>query len=210
MTEASTGYRTQEQVLFDLAKAYPFSPEALEKNRDGKLAKDQHKKYIGRCARPATMALISALAPILFWTSITAGKAQVSFMDALPIFFNNLIHLSQFVEAQGRWSAIVTVGTTAVFLILAAITASKISLPLYFDLLDKKVEVQEGRLIAREDQTLRANGRDPIEKYYFNFKTHSWEVSLAAYRALETGSTYRLYLLPRSNLLVSLEPKLTR
>lgn len=210
MTQESTGYRTQEQILFDLAKAFGFSPEALEANREGKLSKDQHKRFIGRCARPATMALISALAPILFWTAITAGKAQVSFLDAVPIYLNSVVHVSQLVETQGKWGAFVTIGSTALFLILGAIMASRVSLPLYFDLLEKKVEVQEGRLISREDQTLRGNGRDPIEKYYFNFKTHSWEVNLASFRALETGSTYRMYLLPRSNLLVALEPKVSR
>ena len=32
-------------------------------------------------------------------------------------------------------------------------------------------------------------------------------VSLAAYRALEAGSLYIVYLLPRSEVLVSIEPK---
>ncbi|HYL72986.1 MAG TPA: hypothetical protein VEU96_02220 [Bryobacteraceae bacterium] len=208
-TEAS-GFRSKEQVLIDLAQAFPFSPEALEANRQGKLAKEQFKKYIGRCSRPATMAVVCFLAPLVFWTAITAGKLQVSFDEAFPVFLSNLVHVSQLAASQGKWGAFVTLTTTIVFLGLAFFMASRISIPLYFDLLDRKVTTQEARLIAHEDQVLRENGRDPIEKYYFGVKGRYYEVNLGSYRALESGSVYLLYLLPRSDLLVSLEPKISR
>jgi hypothetical protein len=209
MIEA-TEYRSKDQVLFDLAKAFPFSADALETNRQGKLARDQFKKYIGRCTRPAIMAVVCFLAPLLFWTGITATKQQVSFVAAFPIFLSNLTHLGQLAASQGKWSAFFTIGTTIAFLGLAGFMVSRISLLLYFDLLDRNVTFKEGRLVAREEQTLRDNGRDPIEKYYFGLKTQRYEVNLASYRALDNGSVYLLYLLPRSDLLISLEPKLTR
>jgi hypothetical protein len=62
--------------------------------------------------------------------------------------------------------------------------------------------------VAREDQTLRPNGRDPVEKFFFVLKNDYYQVNLPAYRALENGSMYILYVLPRSNVLVSIEPKL--
>jgi hypothetical protein len=79
---------------------------------------------------------------------------------------------------------------------------------LYFDLLDRKVEAREGRVVASEEQINRPNGRDPIEKYFFSLRYLNMPVSLAAYRALEAGSLYIVYLLPRSELLVSIEPKM--
>lgn len=207
MIEEATGYRSKEQVLGDLAKAFPFTPNALEANRQGKLAKEQFKQFIGRCARPAIMAAVCALAPILFWTGITAGKQQVSFDAALPIFLGNLLNVGELVASQGKWGAFATLGTTVAFLGLAAFLASRVSLLLYFDLLERRVVMKKGRVIAREEQTLRQNGRDPIEEYYFSFRTERYAVNLASYRALENGSIYLLYLLPRSNVLVSLEPK---
>lgn len=209
MISDATGFRSKEQVLIDLSKAFPFSPEALEVNRQGKLAKEQFKKYIGRCSRPATMALVCFLAPLIFWTAITAGKQQISFDAAFPMFLNNLVHVGELAAAQGKWTAFVTLGTTIAFLGLAFFMASRISIPLYFDLLDRKVTMQEARLVAHDDQTMRENGRDPIEKYYFGVKGRYYEVNLASYRALDSGSVYLLYLLPRSDLLVSLEPKIS-
>ena len=85
--------------------------------------------------------------------------------------------------------------------------ASRVPLTLYFDLLDSKVEAREGRVVAREEQINRPNGRDPIEKYFFSLRYLNMPVSLAAYRALEAGSIYIVYLLPRSERLASIEPK---
>lgn len=210
MIEDAVGYRSKEQVLIDLANAFPFSPEALEANRAGKLAKDQFKKYIGSCTRPATMAAVSALAPILFWTGIIATKEQVSFVAAFPMFLGHLIQISEFAATYGKWGAFCTIASTLLFFGLAAFLASRVSLPLYFDLLDRSVVSEEGRLVAREEQLMRENGRDPVEKYYFGLKGRYYPVNLASYRALESGSIYILYLLPRSGQLVSLEPKITR
>ena len=47
-----------------------------------------------------------------------------------------------------------------------------------------------------------------MEKYYFDVKSERYDVNYAAYRALETGSTYILYVLPRSGVLVAMEPKI--
>lgn len=210
MIDEATGYRSKEQVLYDLAKSFPFSPEALEANRQGKLAKEQFKRYIGRCTRPSTMALACLLGPVLFWSGMTKTRMQITFDAAVPEYLSNLVHVNQLIELTGKWGAFAELGSTLLFFGLAAFLFSRVSLALYFDLLDRKVVSEEGRLIAREDQTMRDNGRDPIEKYYFSLKSKYYEVNLAAYRALESGSTYKLYLLPRSGVLVSLEPKVGR
>jgi hypothetical protein len=57
---------------------------------------------------------------------------------------------------------------------------------------------------------MRPNGRDPIEVYYFDSKNNRYDVNHACYKALENGSTYLMYVLPRSGVLVSMEPKITR
>jgi hypothetical protein len=209
MIEDAIGYRNKDQVLFDLAKAFPFSPESLEANRQGQLSMEQFKKLISRCWRPAAIAAVCALAPLLFWTGRTASKQQVSFGDALGIFLSSLVHIGQMTAAHGKFGAFVTLVSTLGLLVYAAYTASRIPMALYFDLLDRKVISKEGRLVTREENILRGNGRDPIERYYFGMKSHYYEVNLGSFRAIENGSVYLIYLLPRSDVLVSLEPKLT-
>jgi len=206
LTNAPT-YRTKEDVLLDLAKALHFSPQALEDNRKGKLSSDQFSGLIGRFAIPFFLTILFAVAPFLCWGAITSSSQQVPFSAGLQIFLGQLSHLGDLADSQGKFAVIYRVGSLLLCLGLAALTGARVSFGLYFDLLEGSVRVIEGRVVAREDQTMRANGRDPIEKYFFDVKTERYPVNLAAYRAIENGATYLLYLLPRSGQLVAIEPK---
>jgi hypothetical protein len=204
----ASAFRTKEQVLFDLSNAMGFSPESLEANRLGRLSGEQFKKFIGCCLNPAGIAIVSAIAPFLLWVALTGMREHVSFTAALGIFVGQLLHLSEMAEAKGKISTLVTVGTVLGGLGFAAYNLMRFSPGMYFDLLAREVVAREGRVIAREEQTLRPNGRDPIEKYYFDSKNNRYDVNHACYKALENGSTYLMYVLPRSGVLVSMEPKI--
>ncbi|HXA65177.1 MAG TPA: hypothetical protein VNV82_08500 [Bryobacteraceae bacterium] len=203
----STTYRGKEQVLLELAKALNFSPASLEANRKGKLAGDQFMALFGKFATPTFMTVLFAAAPFVIWGVLTGEKQQASFSAGLQIFLGQIMHIGELADDQGKFAVVTRVGSLLVSLGLAALFASRVSMGLYFDLLERAVVVKEGRITAREDQTIRPNGRDPIEKYYFDLKTDRFPVNLAAYRAIENGSVYLLYVLPRSRQLVAIEPK---
>jgi hypothetical protein len=203
----STTFRDKEQVLLELSKALNFSPNSLEANRKGRLSGEQFTGLMGKFATPAFLTVLFAAAPFLIWGTLTAGKQQASFSAGLQIFLGQLMHIGELADDQGKFAVITRVGSLLVSLGLAALFASRVSIGLYFDLLERSVVAKEGRIIAREEQTIRPNGRDPIEKYYFDLKTDRFPVNLAAYRAIETGSVYLLYVLPRSRQLVAMEPK---
>jgi hypothetical protein len=206
--EHATIFRSKEQVLFDLSKALHFSPESLEENRKGRLSTEQAKRLAAGCARPAILTFIFALAPFAVWTWITAGRQQISFPAAFPVLITQLTHVNDLFEAQGKIGGGIMLGSILIGLVLALLMSMRVSVRLYFDLIDRKVTVREGRVVAREEQVNRPNGRDPIEKYFFSLRYLTMPVNLAAYRALEAGSIYLVYLLPRSELLVSIEPKM--
>lgn len=210
MSSDGTAFRSKEQVLIDLSKALGFSPESLEANRKGRLSPEQFKQHIGRCISPFGMAICFAVLPILFWTALTGMNEHVSFSAALDIFIGKLLHIGQMLEAQGKLSTLATVASVLGGLGFAAYNLLKFSPAMYFDLLAREVVTREGRVLARDEQTMRPNGRDPIEKYFFDVKTDRYDVNLAAYRALESGAMYLIYVLPRSGVLISLEPKVTR
>ena len=180
---------------------------ALESNRKGKLAGDQFTGLIGKCATPAFLTVLFAAAPFLIWGVLTAGQQQASFVGGVQLFIEQITHIGDLADSQGKFAVITRVGSLLVGLGLAVLFATRVSIGLYFDLLERSVVVKEGRIIAREEQTIRPNGRDPIEKYYFDIKTDRFQVNLAAFRAVENGSVYLLYLLPRSRELVAIEPK---
>jgi hypothetical protein len=206
--EDATIFRNKQQVLRDLSQALHFSPETLEENRKGRISKEQAKQLSGRCFPPAIMTLVLVFAPFITWTWITAGRQGLSFDSALPALFKELTHVNDLFEAHGKMGGVLMLGSIVISLAMAAFMASRVPLQLYFDLLDRKVEAREGRVVAREEQINRPNGRDPIEKYFFSLRYLNMPVSFAAYRALEAGSVYIVYLLPRSETLASIEPKL--
>ncbi len=207
MSENTSAFRSKEQVLEDLSKALHFCEDSLIRNREGRIAAEQIKWLAVRCIKPAVLASLLLFVPLFMWISMTAAQQQVSFISAAPIFFDELTHFGQCAEAHGKIGAILRLGTVVIGLGLGFFFAARFPFALYFDLLDGTVFCRDGRIIAREEQTMRQNGRDPVEKYFFDLKGDRFQVSLAAYRAIENGGFYTLYLLPRSQVLVSLEPK---
>jgi hypothetical protein len=207
VVEDSLTYRTKEQVLYDLSKALCFSPDSLLANRAGKVSSEQIKLLLPQFLRPAILTAIFAAAPFLVWTWIKSSSDQLPFDAAFPVLLKELVHVHDLFENHGRMGALIMLGSILVSLAVAVLMASRVPVMLYLDLLDGKVEVNEGRVVAREEQVLRPNGRDPIEKYFFTLRYLKIPVNLAAYRALEAGSMYLVYLLPRSETLVSIEPK---
>jgi hypothetical protein len=206
--EDATTYRSKEKVLHDLSKALKFSPESLDANRKGELSKDQTKQLAIRCGKAAGLTLLFAVAPFVLWTRIISGSQQLSFDAALPVLITELTHVKDLFEAHGTIGGVIMLGSILISLGVAILLAFRFPLALYFDLLGRTVSTQEGRVVAREETINRPNGRDPIEKYFFCLRYLTMPVNLAAYRALEAGSIYLVYLLPRSELLVSIEPKL--
>jgi len=209
VTEPTPIFRNQEQVLYDLSKALHFSPETLGTNRKGRLASEQIKRLAIRCIRPALLTSIFLFLPLFLWTALTSAREQVPLLSAAPMLFKDLLHLSDSIEAHGKFGALFRLGSILAGLGIGICMLSRFPFALYFDLLDGTVSTREGRIVAREEQTLRSNGRDPIEKYFFDIKTERFDVNAAAYRAIDPGAVYLIYLLPRSQVLVSLEPKVS-
>lgn len=208
MVEDAAIFRTKEQVLIDLSKALGFSPSSLTENRKGRLSNQQLRRLAGRCLKPGLLTMVFAVAPLLVWTSITANVEQLPFTDAFLALLNELAHVNDLFESHGKLGALIMLGSILISLGLAILMAWRFPFLLYLDLLDGKVEMREGRVVAREEQMNRPNGRDPIEKYFFCLRHLTVRVNLAAYRAIENGSIYFVYLLPRSETLVALEPKM--
>jgi hypothetical protein len=205
--DAST-FRSKEQVLLDLSKGLHFSPESLEANRNGKLSKEQVKLLAPRCIQPALLTLFFLIVPISIWTWVTAGRQQISFKAAFPALLAELTHVECLLDTHGKLGGGFMLLSIIASLGMAIFMVFRLPLSLYFDLLDRKVEAREGRVVAREETINRPNGRDPIETYFFSLRYLNMPVSLAAYRAIENGSIYIIYLAPRSETLVAMEPKM--
>ncbi len=206
--EDATTFRSKATVLGELSKALQFSPESLEANRKGQLSGEQVKKLAGQYLPPVFFTWLFAVAPFGVWIYITSTRQHLSSLAALPVFMHEITHVNDLFDAEGKMGGVIMFGSILISLAIAIIMAFRVSLAACADILDRKVSVQEGRVIAREETVNRPNGRDPIEKYFFCLRYLTMPVNLAAYRAIEPGSIYLVYLLPRSQLLVAIEPKM--
>ena len=166
MIQDATMYRSKEQVLYDLSQALHFSPDSLEANRKGQISQEQIKKFAIRCVSPASLTFAFALAPFLLWISALSSGQQISFGAALPVLTHELTHVKDLFENHGKKGGVIMLGSIVISLGIAAFMAMRVPLALYFDLLDRKVKTQEGRVVAREEQINRPNGRDPIESTF--------------------------------------------
>lgn len=207
MSRKTDRWRTKEQVLLDLADALHFSANSLERNRNGRLGPEQLQSAALRLLRPVGTAAAYAFAPVLVWTLLAMLSGHEDFSTAWNSVRTTALHPKELFQDHGWLTCLVIIGATIASIGMGAHHAASISFALFFDLVERAVIVKEGRIEGREDQTFRKSGRDPLEHYFFDLKTERFTVNRAAFLALDSGAAYYVYLLPRSRILVALEPK---
>jgi hypothetical protein len=201
-------WRSKEQILRDLAKAFHFSVGSLEANRRGKLSGTQIQVTLIELARPLVFAAGCILAPLSVWTIIAVLNGHGRPPDAFAYVLNAMLSPSDLWNDLGAFKTVIGGLVTLAGVGVALLFLSRFSMALYFDIIERGVLIREGRVESSEHQTLRKNGKDPEESYYFHFKSEKFLVSRAAYLALDAGAAYYLYVLPRSRRIVAVEPKI--
>lgn len=207
-TAASEQWRSKEQILRDLAKAFNFSANSLEANRQGKLAGDQIRSAFLEVVRPLIFAAGCVLAPLSVWTVIGMLNGRGSSSESFAYVLTSIMSPADPWRELGAFKTIVAAIATIGGVVGGALFASRFSMALYFDLLDHTVMIREGRVESSEHEVLRKSGKDPLERYYFHYKSEKFPVSRKAFLALDCGAAYYIYFLPRSRRLVAVEPKI--
>jgi hypothetical protein len=206
MAKAVESWRTKEQVLIDLAKALHFSADALEQNRKGHLAVEQWQRLFVHFLRPVLITAAYIVGPFGIWALVGCLGGQ-GLGQSLDHVFSVAIQPKLLFEEHGWFVSGFILAVTLGGFVMGLRKASRISMGLYFDLIERKVIIKEGRVEGREEQVFRTEGRDPIESYFFDLKTERFEVPSEAVQALDNGAAYCVYVLPRSRVLVAIEPK---
>jgi len=209
MAKVPDSWRTREQVLLDLCNALHFSPDSLEQNRKGNLSAEQWQRLFICFLRPVLMGAAFILGPFVVWTLIGVLSGSDSLGGSLHYVFSAAFQPRLVLEYHGWFVSGVIVLATLGGIGFGIYKASRVSMALYFDLIERKVIIKEGRVESREDQVFRSGARDPIESFFFHLKTDKFEVNSAAVQALDNGAAYYVYLLPRSRTLVAIEPRMS-
>jgi hypothetical protein len=174
---------TTQPYLAVLARANHFNLDALAANRQGQLYAAQRKAQIHNLALVAlSLGLVSAPFGVLIffaWRTYLAGGNPLGGTIALTI--------------------LLLLPPTTAFLMAAR---HGFSFSAIVDLREGRVAVTEG--MVRKTMVHLSNSKEPL--YYYRLNRLRFLVSEAAYDALIVDRPYRVYYLPRSKILLSLEP----
>lgn len=207
-TAASEQWRSKQQILRDLAKAFNFSAHSLEANRRGKLAAEQVRSTLIELLRPLVLGAGCVLAPLVLWTVMVMLDRHTSPSESFAYVISYMKSPADVWESLGFFKATIAGLATLAGLVGGVWFGRRFSMALYFDLLEHTVVIREGRVESSEHELLRKDGKDPLEQYYFHHKNEKFPVSRQAYRAIDGGAAYYIYFLPRSRRLVAVEPKI--
>jgi hypothetical protein len=207
-TAASEQWRSKQQILRDLAKAFRFSAHSLEANRRGKLGPEQVRSTFLELVRPLVFGAGCVLAPLSLWTIMVMMDRRTSSSESFSYVISSMLSPGELWQSLGYFKTAIAGLATLAGLIGGVLFCKRFSMALYFDLLEHTVVIREGRVESSEHEVLRKAGKDPLEQYFFHHKNEKFAVSRQAFRAIDCGAAYYIYYLPRSRRLVAVEPKI--
>ncbi len=215
--------RSPQQELSDLREANGFTVADLEINRLGGIGAEQHSRLIGQILRPlgrSFLVMAGWILAIVLLTWVISAGIQVDAgrpLTPMSLFRRFWLFRGLYVLTFVRLGAIILVITSGGAFILAALMTLVKTSGLIRDLWNGKVAMIEGPVYAtqeekdgspwdavREQWTRVRQERDVI--YRYAVRDVAVEVSYEGFRAIASGSPYKLYYTPRSKLLLSIEP----
>ena len=176
LAAADTPTQAEGELRHALAVANHFNLDDLPAYRDGRLGLAGPPR-LRRTWTPAAAMLLLALVLFALFAALVSGHTS---KDLVPIVF----------------VAAVLLGIAGLFTALGALSAT-------FDLLGGQVASAAGAVHKSMRQTY---GRNASTYYYYKLDALVWTVTPEAYRALIEGPAYRVYYLPRSKMLLGIEP----
>lgn len=160
-----------------LAQANNFSLADLAHNRNGEVTPDQRMKPLGQVILGVVFGLMALAFGALFFFQVFSG---VEASQALPAMLVPAIVLAFFV-LFGGWM-------------------------LLNGLLDMSVSSLAQAQGTGHKEKRAGGGKSRSTRYYYVINGQRFQVSRRAYTALIDGLEYRIYYLPRTKKLVSIEP----
>lgn len=198
--------RSAEQVGLDLAKAFQISPNDVCDLRHGILPASSFQPLLRKVIEPLLKSAALTLGPLFIAAYFESSSNHTSLSDGLLTIFASVADIKGVAETNGWFRTVLYFVGGLGLLGFGAYFASRIPIDLFADVLAKRVRMAEGRVTTREEEKHVAGKRDEVIQYFFDMKERSFQVSRAAFQAIDEGGLYRVYYLPRSLALACLEP----
>lgn len=211
MTAASPA--TRASLSRALEYAFGFTYESVGENRLGKLASNQKLRLFERVFKTAGAGALAVFIWLALWLVYSSIVLKVPVDDAIGEVFTRvlnpqLIWHTQFFGVYDKTPR--TYSAVAISLILlVAFGIFLLPFRLIRDILEGAVCQNLGRIEIEEGENLKRGQPDGKVRYYYRLRDlGKFEVSKAAYDAIDAGGIYAVYYVPRSRLIVAVEPRM--
>jgi hypothetical protein len=169
-----------------LSRAHGFHPEAIGSNRAGSLTPEQVRSVKRRGRGTVLVGLAFGL--FLVGLGMVGVRSPQVFADQVP-------------PAYEGAAAVLSIGGGA--LVLALVLRFVRELPA--DLAGRRVASAEG-FIRKSTSTSNTDEGGSLTTYHYRLGRLRFDVPRAGYEALDTRRRYRVYYLPRTKIVVNIEP----
>jgi hypothetical protein len=194
-----------QEILSSLAIANQFSMKELEENRTGKITDAQRMKLMIRSVTPVAGALLTCTGWSLFLYVL-----HVFHIDSIVMLSGMGVRMMLLKAAIIGFVGSVSLGCL-MLLVGGMMKSSERIIGLMSDLSTGRVAVMQGKVWAsRGEDTAEGLSRlfgRKTQSFHYVLGEHYFEVSgVSAYEALLPREFYRVYFVPKSKLLLSIEP----
>jgi hypothetical protein len=191
-----------------LEKAIGFSEKSLEKNRRGELDAEQRRILMQRIREPLFPGAVAIVIFLALWTMYGTMVRKLTVWDAVGgvlvrVLNPGLIYRPDLFTSADK-TPLILAGAALAFITLLIFVFLHIHPGLWLDLWAKKVAAIQGKLL-REEISNDKDGNPAAPRYYFVIRDQRFEVSEAAFQAIDEGGIYTLFFAPRSRTIVAVQ-----
>ena len=198
-----------------LQRAFGFSETDLRLNRSGKLSGAQKIRLLDRLGPVIGAGILSVFIWMVMWLIYASVIRKLPVSDAVSEVAIRVVQpqimWSGKREVYGQTAKAPLVYSGAAVSLVMLVLGGIFTLPfrLIRDMLGGVVFVAYGRVETEQGENKKRGQPDGVVRYYFRLRDEEiFEVSPQAHDAIDSGGLYAVYYLPRSRVIVSIDPRM--
>jgi len=198
-----------------LQRAFGFTDRDLSDNHLGRLSSNQKILLIDRFGPLLGAGILSVFVWLMLWLIYASVIRKLPVHDALwevgiRVVQPQVIWTGRH-EMYGQFSKAPLIYSGAAISVVLLVLGGICALPwkLIRDLVAGVVYMTCGRVEIEQGENRKRGLPDGIVRYYYRLRDNEvFEVSRQAYDVIDDGGLYAVYYLPRSRVVVSVEPRM--
>jgi len=198
-----------------LQRTFGFSDFDLRDNHRGRLSANQKIRLLDRLGPILGAGVLSVFVWLILWLIYASVIRKLPVSDALwevgvRIIQPQVIWTGRH-EMYGQFNKAPLIYSGAAISVILLVLGGICALPwkLIRDLIDGVVYMTCGRVHTAQGENTKRGQLDGIVRYYYRLRDNEmFEVSRQAYDVIDDGGLYAIYYLPRSRVVVSVEPRM--